>query len=190
MPSPNRTFRLAALLALFPAALASASFTPPANVQGADAVTGKPVELRLRDAAKASVIVFVSAKCPCSMSHEGALRDLAKEFSTQGFQFVAVHSNTDEPAEIAEPHFQAAGFPFPVVQDRDAKIANTWGALKTPHVFVVNAQGEVLYQGGVDDSHVQSTSTRPYLRDALVAIQAGQKPEISRTRSLGCAIKR
>lgn len=174
---------------LLPSAVTQAA-TPPLEIAGLDVVSNQKKILLLNTAAKANILVFVSARCPCSASHEIALREISKEFSSQGFQFVGIHSNTDEPIEIAKSHFEKAALPFPVLQDASAKIANDWGALKTPHVFVVNPKGEILYQGGVDDSHDHKDAKKPYLREALLDIQVGKAPRVALTRSLGCAIKR
>jgi peroxiredoxin len=167
-----------------------ANKSTPREIQGTDVVSSKTVVVSLSANLKATVIVFVSARCPCSASHEVALRELFKEFSTQGIQFVAIHSNTDEPIEMTSEHFRKSEIPFPIIQDNDEKMANTWGALKTPHVFVVASTGELLYQGGVDDSHISKEAKKHYLREALLSIVAGKKPEVALTRSLGCLIKR
>jgi len=170
---------------------------PTPEISGIDVVSGKKAQIQIQGGPsattkdfKASVIFFVSARCPCSASHEQAIRELSQEFSYPGFQFIGVHSNIDESLEETKAHFEKSAIPFPIVQDEGAKIANDWGALKTPHVFVVNPKGDILYQGGVDDSHIRKNAKKYFLRDALLAIQEGKKPEISLTRTLGCVIAR
>ncbi|MBC7690623.1 MAG: redoxin domain-containing protein [Methylotenera sp.] len=174
---------------------ATALAAVPTQVSGADVLTGRTIETRTTDSQKGTVVVFLSANCPCSASHEIVLKTLFKEYSSQGFRFIGVHSNTDESStaeaiERTRSHFTESALPFPIIQDVSAKIANDWSALKTPHVFVVNPQGELLYQGGVDDSHSSADAKKKYLKEALSAIQSGKKPEVALTRSLGCAIKR
>lgn len=137
---------------------------------------------------KGLVVVFLSAKCPCSRSHEGSIESLAKEFKT--FSFVGVHSNTDEDEGLASLHFKEAGFSFPIIRDRQAKIANDFGALKTPHVFVVGPKGECWFNGGVDDTKESSKAKKFYLKQALVDLSQGQEPKEKTSRTLGCAIKR
>lgn len=168
---------------------AFSSPAPLTEISGLNIVTQKENKISLQ-ANKASILVFVSAKCPCSASHETVLKDLYKEFSANGFQFIGIHSNMDESPELTQSHFQESAFPFPVIQDTKALLADRLGALKTPHVFILNPAGELLYQGGVDDSHHPASAKKPYLRQALLAIQDEKKPEVERTRSLGCAIKR
>ncbi len=52
-------------------------------------------------------------------------------------------------AEETKKHFSETHFPFPVLQDKKSKWADQFGALKTPHAFVFNKSGELIYKGGV-----------------------------------------
>ncbi len=157
---------------------------------GKDLLSGKDTRLTLAAASKGSVVVFLSAKCPCSASHEVALKNLYREFQVQGFTFTGVHSNADEDEALTVTHFKEAGLPFPILQDADQKLANAFGAFKTPHVFVVSPAGAILYQGGVDETHIAALAKKPYLKNALVAVAQGHEPDPKEVRVLGCAIKR
>lgn len=180
------------ILPLLVAALAAASVFAdlPTTIAGSDLVTGKPVKLEIAAAPRATVIAFVSAVCPCSGSHETELERLRAKYETEGFRFIGIHSNQDEAAGASADHFRASPMKFPIVADAGAKIADAFGALKTPHTFVINPKGEILYQGGVDDSHLAAESKKHYLADALDAIAAGRRPEVAQTRTLGCVISR
>ena len=156
---------------------------------GQDIVTAASVQLATSEASKGIVVVFLSAVCPCSASHELRLKELAAEFSAS-FKFLAIHSNSDEPAELTKKHFQETAFGFSVIQDDQAKMASQLGAFKTPHAFILNPQGEVLFKGGVDDSHIASHAKKFYLREALLAVNQGEKPSTKEVRVLGCVIKR
>ena len=140
--------------------------------------------------AKATVVVFLSAKCPCSQSHEPKLRDLAREFGPKGFRFVGIHSNADEPSALSGTHFEAAKLGFPVHEDSNAKWADALGALKTPHAYIIDREGRTLFQGGVDDSSLAAESHKQFLRDALEDVAAGREPRVALARALGCMIKR
>ncbi len=162
----------------------------PPQISGTDLVTGSSLSRTLKaPAAVDRVIVFLSSKCPCSKSHEPKLAALAREFAPQGVEFVGIHSNVDEPESEAHQHFKEAALPFPVLQDSDARLANAFGALKTPHAYILRGD-EILYQGGVDSSAVADDAKVYYLRDALLSIKLGKKPDPGVTRCLGCMIKR
>jgi hypothetical protein len=173
---------LAMLLALL-IPLAGHSALPTA-FEGVDLKTSNPVKLERGDK---TVVVFLSARCPCSASHETEIKHLAKEYS--GFQFLGVNSNADEDAALAREHFSQSAFPFPVLRDEKSQLANEFGALKTPHAYLI-WRGEIVFEGGVDDSHDQTQAKKHYLREALQAVALGKNPEVARARTLGCAIAR
>lgn len=160
----------------------------PTDLAGTDLRNGKWLEFRPSEKIKASVVVFLSAKCPCSESHETKLTELAQTFPE--FDFIGVHSNADEPLSEAQTYFSTRALPFPVLQDKETKIADRFGALKTPHAYVVGPRGECLYSGGVDDSKDANRAKDHFLKSALEAIRAGQSPKIKNARTLGCVIKR
>ncbi len=164
--------------------------TTPSRIIGKDLVNKREVSVTVRDSARGTVIVFLSAKCPCSASHELKLAELFTQFSSKGFQFIGIHSNSDESFDLSSRHFAEAHLPFPVIEDERSHIANSLGALKTPHVFVVNPDGKVLFQGGVDDSHIAQSAQKQYLKEALSAIFQGKAPSKQEVRTLGCIIKR
>ncbi|HMQ10525.1 MAG TPA: thioredoxin-like domain-containing protein [Oligoflexia bacterium] len=135
-----------------------------------------------------TVVVFLSSRCPCSHGHISVLNTLAQDFSS--VQFLGVHSNQDENDTQDALYFKNLNLSFPVFRDENAKLANEFGALKTPHVFVLNKSGGLVYEGGVDDSLMPDTAKKHYLRDTLTLIENGQNPKTQRTRTLGCEISR
>lgn len=137
---------------------------------------------------EALVVVFLSAKCPCSNSHIEELSKLSSDFPN--FSFVGIHSNMDESELQSEEYFKKVKLPFPVIQDREANYADQFAAFKTPHSFILNYKGEVLYQGGVSNSHDLKNSNRLFLREALEDVSKGQKVRNSEGRTLGCFIVR
>lgn len=172
--------------------LLSLSLSLPGSFQtfkAFDLISGKSVEISPQ-AKDYRVLVFLSARCPCSMSHEPKLRALAKEFSKSGFQFVAIHSNFDEDEKLARDHFSGADLGFPVLQDTHSEIADRFQALKTPHVFVVDAKGKIVYQGGVDDSSNAEEAQKDYLAFALKNLKERKPVAVAETRALGCKIVR
>jgi hypothetical protein len=134
------------------------------------------------------VVVFLSAKCPCSNSHNNELRNVAETYKE--FNFVAVHSNVDEGKELSKPYFEKAAFPFPVIEDEKTKLADELRAFKTPHAFVFGQNGELMYQGGVSSSRDCEKADNKFLREALEYLQAGRSVRTPEGRTLGCAISR
>lgn len=137
---------------------------------------------------KALVVAFLSATCPCSNSHVEELRSLSEKY--RDFQFVGIHSNANESRELSIAYFKKIQFPFPVIQDEKFQYADQLKANKTPHAFILDVEGQVLFQGGVTDSNKIESSSRKYLREALEDLQNGRQVKTASVRTLGCVIDR
>jgi hypothetical protein len=184
--------KLACLLILFSASFlnfqaSSLAAHPALPVSGQDLFSDKKVEVST-SGKSGTVVVFLSAKCPCSNSHVPELNALAKAYPT--FSFVAVHSNSDESADLARTYFKNLNLSFPIIQDQDSKLADQFKALKTPHAFVILASGDIVYQGGVSNSADFSKADKRFLRDALQDLVDHKNVRTSQGRTLGCIIKR
>lgn len=154
------------------------------SLEAKDIVSGQIVS----SGSEVKVVVFLSAKCPCSDSHLGLLTKLAKDFPN--FKFYGIHSNTDEDESMAKIYFQKAALPFPILQDHQSQIANQYKALRTPHAFVINSIGDIVYQGGVSNSQEGEEADQVPLRDALEDVSKNKTVRKPITRPLGCTISR
>lgn len=157
------------------------------SISGENLITKQPTQIDISNK-MGLVVVFLSAKCPCSNSHNIELKELSEKYSD--FNFVAIHSNKDEPFSLSEPYFKKAQFTFPVIEDQNNKLANQLQAFKTPHAYILNSSGDIVYQGGVSNSTDCSKSDRKYLREALEDLAHHQKVRTPEGRTLGCAIPR
>lgn len=193
----NRYFlqviRLFFLTALFSVSFVQAGqVVSPEQIQGADLFTGEKVTVNFSNMhggkIKGYVLVFVSAVCPCSNSHIPELQKLAEEYKE--YQFIAIHSNVNEALELTSVYFKKANLTFPVINDPEAKIADLYRAHKTPHAFVLNSQGKIVYQGGVTSSALADQADVHYLKDALSDLKKQQPVKVAFGRTLGCVISR
>ena len=168
--------------------LAQASFAGelPNKVSGPSLASSGTAEVKA--GAKGLVVAFLSARCPCSNSHTGELKSLAKEFP--GFSFVGVHANGDEPLDLSQKYFKEAALEFPVIRDGEQKLLQEFRALKTPHAFVVSPAGALLYKGGVSSSSDFARADHKYLREALEDLDQGRVVRTPSSRTLGCVIAR
>jgi thioredoxin-related protein len=175
------------LFSLVVGSLGSFSAVNLSIVDGADVMAKTPVH-QTAEGKKGIVVVFLSAKCPCSDSHVVEIKSLHKDYPE--FSFVVVNSNTDETDELAQQYFKRVGFEFPVIKDKSLELADRYKAFKTPHAFVMNKDGKVLYQGGVSSSRQFATADRKYLREALANIHDDKSVAMEEGRTLGCVITR
>lgn len=156
------------------------------SLRGQDLLTKQKIQIESKPLGL--VIIFLSAKCPCSNSHIAEIKTLSKEFSQ--FQFVAVHSNKEEELSLAQNYFKSLDLSFPIIEDDNFSLADQFQAMKTPHAFVFNTKGELQFKGGVSDSRQFANSEIKYLRLALEDVAAQKKLRYPHARTLGCAITR
>ncbi|RYZ91711.1 MAG: redoxin domain-containing protein [Proteobacteria bacterium] len=168
-------------------AVAIPAYSQTSGISGTNILNGDPVNLVFADT-KATVILFLSSVCPCSNSHVSELKSLHKEFDQ--FSFIGVHSNGNEGKETTTAYFKTAALPFPIIHDRDAKIADRFLASKTPHAVVLLADGTVAYRGGVSSSKNVEKAETLHLREALTNLRNGERIQDPNVRTLGCAISR
>ncbi|HRG65752.1 MAG TPA: thioredoxin family protein, partial [Saprospiraceae bacterium] len=81
-------------------------------------------------------------------------------------------------------------FKFPYLFDEGQKIYPQYGATRTPHVFLLNAQRIVKYIGAIDDNPNDASAVKAkYLEEAIASLQAGKEIIPNVTKALGCSIK-
>jgi len=165
---------------------------PDFRLPGTD---GKDHSLAEFAGSKALVVVFSCNHCPYVIGSEDRMIRLATDYAPHGVRFVAINSNeTDNhPTDSLEHMKQRAAekqFPFPYLRDEDQSVARAYGALRTPHFFVFDADRKLRYTGRMDNHPKDATlATSHELRDALDALLAGRKPPVEVTNPIGCNVK-
>ncbi len=168
---------------------AQAHIQAPSAIHGQDIMTNHTVHVELSSSTlKGTVIVFLSATCPVTESHLAEIKRLTEEFSQ--YRFIGLHSNTDESVEEVRDYFKKASLAITLIRDKDQQAADEFKALKTPHAFLVDSTGKVLYQGGISNSEEMGRARIFYLRDALLDHSQGKAIKVPYGRTLGCVIKR
>lgn len=161
----------------------------PDPLTGIDLKTGLTLNIPTKFTdKKALVFVFMSAKCPCSHSHIHEIADLKNRHKE--FQFYIVHSNVNEDLEITKRYFSSLDLSIPVIQDTEAKMADLFSAYKTPHAFILNQKGEIIYKGGVTNSNTAQKADRHYLDEVLLDLENKNSITTPETKALGCFISR
>jgi peroxiredoxin len=175
------------------------SFTLPLNskaphfdLPGTD---GRRYGLESFKDAKILVIVFSCNHCPYVIGSEDRMIRFYVDYAPHGVALVAINSNeTDQhPTDSFENMKQRAkekGFKFPYLCDESQQVALAYGALRTPHYYVFDAQRQLRYTGRMDDNpRNPGKETTHELRDAVDALLAGKDPKIPLTNPIGCNVK-
>ncbi len=144
---------------------------------------------------KALVVVFTCNHCGTSVQYEDRLIQLQKDYADKGVLLVAINPNEDKdhPGDSYENMIQRAeekGFNFPYLRDATQEIAKAYGAVRTPHVFLLDQDRKVAYQGRIDDNADDPKAVgRRDLREAIDEVLAGKPVSVSSTVAVGCSVK-
>ena len=131
---------------------------------------------------KPVTVVFSCCHCPYVIAWEDLLNTAAREVDGQA-GFLVVNANAGYLGDSPEDMKQRAaekGFVFPFLYDETQETANAYGAARTPEVFVFDAEHRLAYHGAPDSNHQDPKGAEPYLRPALEAVLAGNRPAVQR----------
>lgn len=161
-------------------------------------IDDKMVSLSDFEKEKGVIVIFTCNHCPYSVAYEDRIIALDKKYKELGFPVVAINPN--DPVSYPEDSFEnmkirarEKGFTFPYLFDKDQEVFPVYGAKKTPHVYLLENKGHefyVAYIGAIDDNSQDANEVgETYLADAIDALLAGERPDPSLTKAVGCSIK-
>ena len=148
------------------------------------------------------VLEWFNKDCPYVKKHYGSgnMQALQKKYAEQDINWLTVISSAKgkqgylEPAqalEVAESHKLAASAPF--LLDTDGSMGRAYGAKTTPHMFIINPEGQVVYAGAIDDNDSANPAVIPksanYVAAALDSSLAGEAVATASSRAYGCSVK-
>jgi len=141
------------------------------------------------------VVVFSCNHCPYVQAYEDRLVAIQRDYADLGVQLVAINSNDDlnypeDSFENMVVRAKAKRYNFPYLRDASQRVARSYGATHTPHLFVFDRSRRLRYTGKIDDNWQRPDAvTRRYLREALDAILKDSAPTETATHAIGCTIK-
>ncbi len=161
-------------------------------------VDGEMVSMANYADAKGFVVIFTCNHCPYAIAYEDRIIELHNEYASKGYPVIAINPNDPavQPQDSYEKMIERANeksFPFAYLFDEGQKVYPVYGATRTPHVYLLNKMGDNLiveYIGTIDNNYKDATKvTETYLANAIDALLAGQKPNPTVTKAIGCTIK-
>jgi len=200
----RKIFRTALAVA-FAAALPLTAFAVPTVGQPAPAFTGTDMhgkKVSLADLkGKYVVLEWHNQGCPFVVKHyeSGNMQKLQKELTGQGAAWITVISSAPGKqghvtAAEEEAYLKAQNAtPTDVVFDEDGKIGQAYGAKTTPHMFVIDDKGTLVYAGAIDDKastdKADVAGATNYVQAAYTEAKAGQPVKTPSTAPYGCSVK-
>ena len=161
-------------------------------------VDGNKVSLSDYADAKGYIVIFTCNHCPYAKFYEDRIIALDNKYRELGYPVIAINPN--DPTVYEEDSFenmvkrsQEKSYPFAYVFDESQEVAKSFGAKKTPHIFLVQKEGGdfiLKYIGAIDDSpRDESLIEERYVEEAISSLKAGKELERTTTAAVGCSIK-
>jgi peroxiredoxin len=193
----KRTFALLTALTLATASFAIEVGKPAPDFTGTD-INGKNIKL---SDYKGKIVVLESynSDCPFCMNHynTGAMQELQRDLAAKNVVWIIVDSvnaknfsyRTPEQArkEFADRKITATAW----IDDNSGAVGHLYGMLTTPQMFVIAADGTLVYDGAIDNRPQpfgDPRTARNYVREAVNDLIAGKPIEVSQSKPYGCAV--
>jgi len=144
---------------------------------------------------KHTVVVFSCNHCPYVRAWEDRMVKIQSDYADKGVQLIAINANdaskyTEDSFQNMKVRVREKKFNFPYLRDEDQKVATSYGAQRTPEVFLFDSKGTLQYHGAIDDNYDEPNAVKVhYLRNALDAVLQGSKVAIAETAPVGCTVK-
>jgi peroxiredoxin len=145
--------------------------------------------------AKVLVLFFTCNHCPYVLGSDEVTRRTAEKYRPRGAAFVAINANETEnhpgdDFEHMKKRMAGQKFPWVYLRDEAQTAARAYGALRTPHFFVLDGKRRLVYTGrGVDNPKDTSQMTVNDLENALEDVTSGRPVRTALTNPLGCNVK-
>ena len=140
------------------------------------------------------VLEWTNPDCPFVKRHydEGTMTTLEAEYDDQGVVWLTVNSTNYMDAGANAGFGKAEKITWPILVDQDGTVGHAYGAATTPHMFVIAADGAVVYEGAIDDDprgSNEAAGRANYVAQALDEVIAGEAVTTPETKPYGCSVK-
>jgi hypothetical protein len=138
------------------------------------------------------VLEWTSPECPYVQRHyvDQNMQNTAASVTELGAVWLAVDSSHFNTVDASAQWKTEMGIQYPILQDTDGSVGHLYGARTTPHIYVIDAEGRLRYQGAIDDNPRGRIDTPTnYPIQVVTALVNGVQPPTARTDPYGCTVK-
>jgi thioredoxin-related protein len=160
-------------------------------------VSGTKVSLNQAKKENGLLVIFSCNTCPFVINWEDRYLELMKISASKNIGLVFINSNEafrkkEDSFEAMQNHYKEKGYhDCYYLVDENHQVADAFGARTTPHVYLFNAEGKLVFKGAIDDNNKNASEVKQhYLKDAIENMIHGKEINPSETKNLGCSIKR
>ena len=154
-------------------------------------------EVKLADfKGKIIVLEWFNYECPfCRYHYEKAstIKDLVAGYKDKGVVWLAINSTGHQTVEKNREFAEQFKVSYPILDDSAGAVGKEYDAKTTPHIFIINAKGEIVYNGALDNAPLGKTPNDEklvnYVDKALSELTAGKAVSTPTTKPYGCTVK-
>lgn len=151
------------------------------------AVTPNHKMSKLVPGKRGTVLLFVSSMCPCTDQHKLEVKQLMSVTQSRGISYYCVFSNITENDSRIGQFYRNIGWDMPYLHDENGRLAQKYGASRTPQVVMLDAAGTPVYRGPIDDSNKNlGKIEHAYLRNNVNALLNGESLDFTEIPAIGC----
>ena len=159
-------------------------------------ISGKEVSLQEAKKESGLLVMFSCNTCPVVVKNEQRTVAISKYAQQKGLGVILINSNEaqrdgDDAFNAMQAYAKKLGYKWHYVVDQDSKMADAFGASRTPETYLFNKEGKLVYHGAIDDNpNNASAVNRLHLQTAIDEMVSGKAVAVATSRSVGCSIKR
>jgi peroxiredoxin len=168
---------------------------PMSDVKMKD-VSGKEVSLKDVTTKKGLLVMFSCNTCPYVVLNQSRTKEICEYAEKNGLGVIIINSNEnlrdgDDSYDAMKTYAKEQGYDWNYVVDTDSKLADAFGATRTPETFLFNSDNKLVYHGAIDDNPKEPAKVaREHLKEAINEMKGGKEVSVKESRSVGCSIKR
>lgn len=159
-------------------------------------IDGKEISLKEAARSKGLLVMFSCNTCPYVIKNQERTIEVADRALDLEIGAILVNSNEAQRSdadsyEAMKDYASEQNYTMPYTLDKDSKIADAFGATKTPEVFLFDGEMKLVYHGAIDDNPTDADNVkRNHLIEAMKELSEGKKISVTESKSVGCGIKR
>ena len=167
---------------------------PLTDVEVTD-VSGEVLTLEEVAGENGLLVNFSCNTCPWVEAWEDRYNPITKMAEENGIGVIMLNPNAairndGESMDDMQARAKSSNYDFYYALDEQAKLAEAFGATRTPDIFLFNSNMELVYTGAIDDNAKSAEEVdQPYLKNAIQNLVAGKEIDPKTTKALGCTIK-
>jgi len=143
---------------------------------------------------KIVVLEWLNFECPFSRYHyetKSTMVELAKKYKGKNVVWLAVNSTSHTTPAANKAFARQYRLPYLILDDRPGKVGRAYGAETTPHMYIINPRGNLVYEGAIDDSPMgrKKEGVINYVDNALAELTARKAVSTPKTKPYGCTVK-